>query len=726
MVNQPVLAYRNAFLLSFLAIIISSGLSRGQQNIGPARQNREMSLLENFNAYRTHHLQEKLFIHTDRSVYLTGEIVWLKAYCIDGFFHRPLAVSKVAYLEVMDIHQKAILQSKIELMADGTGKGSLFLPGSISSGHYSVRAYTSWMKNGSPDLYFQQTITIVNPFTPLVPAAPGNDVQYDIQFFPEGGNLVSGLESVVGFRAADPRGQGIDFRGIIVDEKNDTLAKIKPLKFGIGRFVFTPAQGHSYRAIITHPNQKKSIYPLPTSFGEGMVVHLSETDRKTKVTVKGIFSSPTQPSTVYLLAHTRHEVIFCEAQPFRDGQAVFTLDKNSFGEGISHLTIFNDVMTPVCERLYFKKPAQELTIEVSQELTRYLPRKKVNLNLRTSLPEGGPAMANLSASVFKIDSVEESGPTIVDYLLLNSELKGNIESPDYYFEKKASGEQEEVSDNLMLTHGWIRFKWEDVLQGKCDEEYAPEHNGHILTGQVRLASIKTPASGILIYLTAAGAYTRLYSSRSDERGRVQFEMKNFYGSNELIAQTNTLFDSVYRIELVNPFSERKSGWTVPELDLTGPERKTLEQRSIHLQVQNMFYKNQRSLIRKPSFDSAAFYGPPDGHYTLDEYTRFPTMEEIMREYVRGVDVRKRKDGFHFLNYDLVNRTFFENDPLVMLDGMPVFDINKIMAFDPRQVKSLEVMNRKCYLGVSCLLRGLSVTGATGVTSVDFSLMQKAC
>ncbi len=606
----------------------------------------------------------------------------------------------MAYLEVMDIHQKAILQSKIELMADGTGKGSLFLPGSISSGHYSVRAYTSWMKNGSPDLYFQQTITIVNPFTPLVPAAPGNDVQYDIQFFPEGGNLVSGLESVVGFRVADPRGQGIDFRGIIVDEKNDTLAKIKPLKFGIGRFAFTPAQGHTYRAIITHPNQKKSIYPLPASFGEGMVVHLSETDRKTKVTVKGIFSSPTQPSTVYLLAHTRHEVIFCEAQPFRDGQAVFTLDKNSFGEGISHLTIFNDVMTPVCERLYFKKPAQELTIEVSQELTRYLPRKKVNLNLRTSLPEGGPAMANLSASVFKIDSVEESGPTIVDYLLLNSELKGNIESPDYYFEKKASGEQEEVSDNLMLTHGWIRFKWEDVLQGKCDEEYAPEHNGHILTGQVRLASIKTPASGILIYLTAAGAYTRLYSSRSDERGRVQFEMKNFYGSNELIAQTNTLFDSVYRIELVNPFSERKSGRTVPELDLTGPERKTLEQRSIHLQVQNMFYKNQRSLIRKPSFDSAAFYGPPDGHYTLDEYTRFPTMEEIMREYVRGVDVRKRKDGFHFLNYDLVNRTFFENDPLVMLDGMPVFDINKIMAFDPRQVKSLEVMNRQCYLGVS--------------------------
>jgi hypothetical protein len=75
------------------------------------------------------------------------------------------------------------------------------------------------------------------------------------------------------------------------------------------------------------------------------------------------------------------------------------------------------------------------------------------------------------------------------------------------------------------------------------------------------------------------------------------------------------------------------------------------------------------------------------------------MEEILREYVPGVMVRKRRDGFHFILLDHVTRGVFDEDPLILLDGIPVFDVDKIMAFDPLKVRKLEVLNRRYYMGV---------------------------
>ena len=77
-------------------------------------------------------------------------------------------------------------------MKDGTGNGSFMLPLTLNSGNYVVRAYTSWMKNFSPEFYFEAPVTIVNSFTSLGLAPVQEQAAYGIQFFPEGGNLVQG------------------------------------------------------------------------------------------------------------------------------------------------------------------------------------------------------------------------------------------------------------------------------------------------------------------------------------------------------------------------------------------------------------------------------------------------------------------------------------------------------------------------------------------------------
>ncbi len=182
--------------------------------------------------------QEKVFVHLDRPLYLVGETIWFKTFCLDASLHTPLDMSKVAYLEVLDRDHNPVLQTKIALDG-GKGFGSVFIPPFIASGQYSVRSYTNWMKNFSPDFYFETTISIVNPFSkPSLSSSPKPTLAYDLQLFPEGGNLVQGMESNVAFRAVGQDGKGINFRGSIVDQQNDTVAHFEPLKFGIGTFYY--------------------------------------------------------------------------------------------------------------------------------------------------------------------------------------------------------------------------------------------------------------------------------------------------------------------------------------------------------------------------------------------------------------------------------------------------------------------------------------------------------
>jgi hypothetical protein len=118
-----------------------------------------------------------------------------------------------------------------------------------------------------------------------------------------------------------------------------------------------------------------------------------------------------------------------------------------------------------------------------------------------------------------------------------------------------------------------------------------------------------------------------------------------------------------------------------------------------MQVQDIYYyETFGNRFSKPSVDSVAFYGKADATYYLDDYTRFPIMEEVMREYVPGVFVRKRKDGFHFIVVDIQNKGVLAGDPMILLDGVPVLDTDDIMKVDPLTVKKLEVIQRQYFLG----------------------------
>src|SRR5882724_10655721 len=149
----------------FLAVLLLAGRMMPQSD-GLS------SLQVKFDAYRSRMLTEKLFVHTDKPAYLAGEICWLKIYCVDGSLHRPLGLSKIAYVDILDKDDRFVLQGKIAL-EEAEGKGSFYLPLSLNSGNYKLRAYTNWMKNSGPEYFFEQPMTIINTLKELPSSATG-------------------------------------------------------------------------------------------------------------------------------------------------------------------------------------------------------------------------------------------------------------------------------------------------------------------------------------------------------------------------------------------------------------------------------------------------------------------------------------------------------------------------------------------------------------------------
>jgi len=655
----------------------------------------ELTAVQNsFNQYNLNAPQEKLFVHTDKSAYTTGELIWFKIYYVDGTDHHPANFSKVAYVEILDNNQNAVMQAKISLK-NGSGSGSLFVPVTLSSGNFLLRAYTSWMKNFSPDYYFHKKLTIINPLkspdAPAKIAAPA----YDVQFFPEGGNLVNGITSVVGFKATDQWGKGVYFKGVILDKNNDTVSRFEPYKFGIGRLSFKPDNHTAYRAVIKIAG-KIIEKQLPQIHDNGYVMNVADNGGQLIVTVNT--NQPT--ANIYLFVHTRNVIKAVETATAGNGTAHFTIDKNKLGEGISHLTIFDNNRQPVCERLYFKRPAKQLFINASADQPQYATRKKVNIVIDAKDQNSKPVVADLSLAVYRLDSLQHtSGEDIQNYLWLSSDLKGNIESPDYYF-KNANTETDQAIDNLMLTQGWRRFVWSDVLSGKAAEfNFLPEFNGPIIMAKITNQLTNTPQKDIVTYLAIPGKRVQMYASNSDSLGRLIFNMKDFFGPGEIVVQTNTEVDTTYRIDVLNPFSEQYAKIALPPLAITPNLQTSMEGLNLGMQVQNIYNGEKLRQFYDPGVDSSAFYGDPYKTYLLDNYTRFLTMEEVMREYVSEVNITHSHDRFHIkvLNG---NRYLNEGDPMVLIDGVPFFNMNKLFETDPLKIRKLEDVPFTYYWGPS--------------------------
>lgn len=229
--------------------------------------------------------------------------------------------------------------------------------------------------------------------------------------------------------------------------------------------------------------------------------------------------------------------------------------------------------------------------------------------------------------------------------------------------------------------------------------YIAEDRGDIVSGRVIDKRSQQPAAGIRGYLSVADEPNELFVATSDSAGTIKFDIGDIRGKRELVLQTNSDIDSNYSIELLQEFAAPPSALSdsgKKNVFETAPA--AVNQGIVSAQVQQYFHGRNNPEDTVPAPDEP-FYGKPDAFYLMSDYVRFSTVEEIFREYITLVGIQIRKRHLLPVVYDIdADRKPFTGSPLVLVNGVPLFNADRLMAMNADDFYSIAVIGRKYFFG----------------------------
>ena len=429
---------------------------------------------------------EKVYLHIDRDSYYPGDDIWFKAYLIDASDRLLSIHSSNLHVELISPALK-IIDNRIIKLDKGLGNGDFHLAEKLQSGRYRLRAYTNYMRNFGDQLFFNKDITVINSSDAIKEfsdSADYNRNKPEISFFPEGGSLVDNVTSLVAFKAVDYHGYGYYVSGEIYSSAGDIVTTFKSTHKGMGTFSLTPVPGLRYYAVTKNKDGELVRYDIPKSFSTGVVLSFSK-NHAGKVLL--IFN--TNPETLPLvmdrdlsLTVSAHNIAF-KTYSFRmkSLNSFLKIPSDDLPEGIVMLTLSGVKNLPLCERLVFVQNDEDANVKIETDKTIYNQRDsvsvKISLRVNSRIPQD--AFFSLSAAENIFTENYSSFPSnISSWFLLESDIRGPIEEPSYYFDPSNPARLKDL-DLLLLTQGWRDFEW------KYKTMIYPPENGFTISGRVR-------------------------------------------------------------------------------------------------------------------------------------------------------------------------------------------------------------------------------------------------
>ncbi|MGV8879589.1 MAG: carboxypeptidase regulatory-like domain-containing protein [Sphingobacteriaceae bacterium] len=363
--------------------------------------------------------------------------------------------------------------------------------------------------------------------------------QSDVQFFPESGELVNGLASRVAFKAVGVDGTAVNIKGTITDNQDQEVSKLESTHAGMGTFNLKPEAGKTYKVKIMYPDGSETNLNLPKAVEEGYVLAVYQPEGDSLL-VRINASAKAVNQTVNLLAQTGGEIIYATPIKITQIQTSVWLRKKNFPSGIAQFTLFDSQGQPVNERIAFIKNSDQMQLKISTGKPANKTREKVELELEAKDQNGKAVAGSFSVAVIdesKVPVDETAESTIFSNILLTSDLKGYIEKPNYYFTSETE-QKNKALDNLMLTQGYRRFTWKDVLSGKPGEPvFKAEKLGTEISGKVLSLNGKPLPNGKVTLMSLKAGIVR--DTITDAQGRFSFDKLVLYDSLKFSVQART-------------------------------------------------------------------------------------------------------------------------------------------------------------------------------------------
>ena len=527
--------------------------------------------------------QERVFLHFDNTAYYLGETMWFKAYTTFGTNDRPSTLSKVLYVELVAPEGYVVETKKYKLDDNGTCHGEFELNPLLLSGYYEVRAYTRYMLNWGKDAVFTRVFPVFDKvnadnwdFKNMLDRRRGYNERGEwksaelpdatLEFFPESGHLVDGIDSKVAFELRGKDGLFGEER-ITIFENDAKLLESTPQHKGKGVFTMTPKANARYRAEVTMTDDegksKRHKFPLPEVSKEGVVLSVAEMGDSITITAKNNLTDDGELGVVILY---RGALGFFKKFNAGNRSMSYTIAKQQLPEGVNRVVLYNNGHTPLAERQFFithdtmaasDRETVKLNITANGYHTHNLAAKPgEKITLKVTRDDGKPIPQNTSLSLSASDAIGRQvtsySHNIYSYLLLGSELKGYIPNAAQYFDSTNSNRKEQL-DLLMLTHGWTSYNWHMLTRNRIGD-MQPIERGISLKGKFyrkqtstelgSYGSAKlTPQPHNLTRVDIEGDSGKIEATtfRTDSTGSFMLEFDDFYGTRIAALRPQTTF-----------------------------------------------------------------------------------------------------------------------------------------------------------------------------------------
>ncbi|MFR9602749.1 MAG: hypothetical protein SNG02_02630 [Rikenellaceae bacterium] len=464
-------------------------------------------VVNGFMEYYKYGLDEKLYLQTDKPYYSTGEDVWFKGFLVNAITHAPINFSNYMYVELID--NEGELVSRVKVKRDSTAgfSGYISLDPQMTPGEFSLRAYTRWMTNSDPDFFFQKNITIVSAIPEGSMAAAANlseadiksasakraaqkeakkkeaqKLEYDLQFFPEGGGLVAGVPQLVAFKALAEDGLAIELKGTIYNAAGEAVTTIETFNSAMGYVQLNVPEGEQYYAEVHSAEEVTKKFNLPLSSTSEIALKVSRVG--TNLYYQPLTTDPSKLEGMSAVIHSRGRIVLVDTMSMASAHKI-ALD--NLYDGVSVISLINSAQEVVSERIVFKKPTAMPSVTITPSSTNYERRQQASVNLQIKGSNGAPAQGQFAVSVTddKAISQDSLADNAVSYLLLSSEIKGFIENPGSYFADNSKLTDSKL-DLLMMTQGWRRFDLEKILDPETNHRRELQYEDVVqISGEVK-------------------------------------------------------------------------------------------------------------------------------------------------------------------------------------------------------------------------------------------------
>lgn len=471
---------------------------------------------------------EKVYLHFDRDSYIAGEAAWFKAYLYSDY--QPDTISSNLFVELLNGTGTIVRRLALPVFF-GASSGQLELADSLSTGMYSVRTYSASMLNQDSGFIGRQRIFIYGKKSKnSEPLVAENKTR--LEFFPEGGNLISGVANTIAFKATDENGFPVLVKGKVVNEKDEVISVFDTYHDGMGLFGLTTVPNVKYYAVLDGDVQANK-YPLPEQTENGMALSVIPHPQGIFFEIKQRANTPAF-NVAYMIGQMQHHVVF--RQDFKKDKEEIqgVINTQYLRSGILQITFFNKYDQPLAERLCFVNNKEYILAgNLKTDTLSFAERSRNRFSLQLKDTVRGTFSVSISDAAYGHVPVREDN--IFSNLLLTSDLKGYVHHPAYYF----SADNDSVKmalDLLMMTHGWRRFKWSELPQ-KIVQTGGLKNLAYItLSGKVNLQDSKKAFAGrqLLLLITGVNKKRSTHLLQTDSEGRFFLDSMVFYGKNRLL------------------------------------------------------------------------------------------------------------------------------------------------------------------------------------------------